>query len=151
MSWQKLRPQIRDLIAGISGIAQAKKFPTFKFDQYPAASVFMSENQSDYETTSENLRVYAFSVFVYYPTKGLDGESIDVAISALEGLVDTIIDTIDQEDLKDSTERTVGVDLPANSQFINIFATPSLWGEVPGEELVFSEIIVRVRISKDVS
>ena len=148
MSFQTIRPQIATLIDTIAEIQEVSSTPKLKFNGYPAAYVIPSDNESDYETTSENERVYAFLIRTFYETKvtGVGG-----AVSALEIIVDSVIDKIDQEDLKGSTTRTIGINMPAKYTFLSVFATPSFFAELSGEELVMAEIKVRVRVSVDIT
>lgn len=70
---------------------------------------------------------------------------------ALEEVVDSVIDKFDQEDLKGSTDRVIGIGLPANYMFINMFAHPNKWGELPQDQLIVAEVTVKVRLSIDIS
>lgn len=119
-----------------------------RFSGYPAVHVIPSENSGDYETTHENLRTYAFTVRCFYETKDT---SIEQAFLGLEQVVDKVIDAFDEEDLKGSDTRVVGINLPSNYMFINIWAVPGRWGELPDDQLLMAEITVRVRLSIDVS
>lgn len=148
MSWKIIRPQIATLLQSVSEIQEVSNVPKIRFDGYPAAYVVPSENDGDYETTKENIRNYAFIVRLFYETKQ---GGIGPAISALEGIVDSVLDAFDQEDLKGASTRTLGIGLPANYTYINVWASPSNWGELPDEQLVMAEIRVRVRISVDIS
>ncbi len=148
MSWQVVKPQIKTLLETITELQEVSLAPKLEFNGYPAAYVIPSDNEADYETNKENIRTYAFIVRVFYETKQ---GGISDALSALESLVDSILDKFDQEDLKGSSNRTVGLGLPSDYQFINIFAAPSTWGEVQGAELIMAEIKVRVRISIDIT
>lgn len=148
MSFTVLRPQIKTLLSNISTIQDTSSYPKVKFDGYPAASVEPSSNSADYETTTENVRTYAFIVRVFYETKNT---GIEDALVALDGVVDAVIDAFDQEDLKGSSDRTVGLSLPSGYTFLNIWANPSAWGTLPEEELIMAEINVRVRVSIDVT
>ena len=76
---------------------------------------------------------------------------IESGIESLEGIVDDVIDAFDQEYLKDSNSRTVGINLPSAYTYINVWASPSAWAEVEGQDLVMSEITVRIRISIDIT
>ena len=129
-------------------IQEVSNAPKIKFSGYPAAHIVPSDNESDYETTTENVRTYAFILRVFYETKQT---SLENAFSALEELVDSILDLFDQEDQKGASDRTVGVSLPARYTFLNIWATPSSWGEVPGEQLIMAQMSVKVRISVDIT
>ena len=148
MSWRVLRPQLKTLLETVTTIQEVAQVPRIKFNGYPAVHIIASENSGDYETNRENIRTYAFTVRAFYETKqsGLEG-----AITGLEEVVDSIIDIFDQEDQKGSSTRIVGMDLPSDYTFLNIFAVPGRWGELPEDELVMAEILVKVRISIDVS
>lgn len=148
MSFAILKPQIKTLLSNISVIQDTAAYPKVKFDGYPAASVEPSSNSADYETTTENIRTYAFIVRVFYETKNT---GIENALEALEEVVDDVIDAFDQEDLKTSSTRTVGIGLPSDYTFINVWANPSAWGTLPEEQLIMAEINVRVRVSIDVT
>lgn len=148
MSWLVLRPQIATVLQGISTIQEVASSPKVKFNGYPAAHVIPSDNSGDYETTTENVRTYSFIVRVFYDTKETD---IGTALTALEEVVDSVIDAFDQEDLKGTTNRTVGMSLPNNYTFLNIFACPGRYGELPEDQLLMAEIIVKVRISIDIT
>jgi len=148
VSWKILRPQLKTLLETISTIQEVARVPKIKFNGYPAAHIIPSENSGDYETNSENVRTYAFTVRAFYETKS---SGIESALSALEEVVDSIIDKFDQEDLKGSDTRIVGMNLPSGYTFLNIFASPNKWGEFPDDQLIMAEITVRVRISIDVT
>ncbi len=148
MSWLVLRPQIETLLKTVTTLQEVSRAPKIKFNGYPAAHIVPSENSGDYETTKENIRTYAFIIRVFYETKDTN---IEDALTALEEVVDTIIDKFDQQDLKGVTTRTVGIGLPADYMFINMFATPGRWGELPEDQLIMAEIGVKVRISVDIS
>lgn len=148
MSWKVLRPQIKALLDTVPGIQEVSQSPKIKFVGYPAVHIIASENSGDYETNKENIRTYAFIVRCFYETKST---TIENALLALEEIVDSIIDKFDQEDLKGSVTRLVGKNLPEKYMFLNIFASPNRWGELPEDQLLMAEIIVRVRISVDIS
>lgn len=148
MSWVVLRPQIATLLETVNTIQEVSKAPKIKFNGYPAAHVVPSENSGDYETTRENIRTYAFIIRIFYETKQT---SIENALVALEGVVDSVIDLFDQEDMKNSSTRTVGVNLPSKYTYINMFATPNKWGILSGDQLIMAEVLVKVRISVDIT
>ena len=148
MSWQVLRPQVKAVLDTISEIAEVSQAPKIRFNSYPAVHVVPSENSGDYETTKENERTYAFTVRAFYETKD---SGIENALLGLEEVVDNIIDAFDEQDLKGSDTRLIGINLPANYTYINLWAVPNRWGELPDDQLLMAEITVRVRISVDVS
>lgn len=148
MSFNTLRGQIKTLMDNVSGMQEFSGTPSHKFGGYPAGYVVPSDNEGDYETTSENVRTYAFRVRLFYETKTT---GVGNALDKLEGIVDTVLDTLDTEDLKSASSRTIGVNLPSGYTYLNIFAHPAVWGQVEGEDLIYVEIIVRVRVSIDVT
>lgn len=148
MSWATIRPQVVDVLETVSAIQEVAAYPKIKFDGYPAAYVVPSDNDGDYETTSENIRTYAFIVRIFYDTKA---SGVENAIASLEGIVDSVLDAFDQEDLKSSADRLLGISLPTNYTFINVWASPAEWSEIPGENLVMAEVRVGVRVSIDIT
>lgn len=148
MSFAKLRPQIGTLLGTVTGIQEVSNSPKIKFSGYPAAHIVPSDNESAYETTTENVRVYAFSVRLFYETKH---SGIETAMAALESIVDEVLDKIDQEDLKGSASRTIGKNLPTGYTFLNILAVPGAWGELEQENLIMTQLTVKVRVSIDIT
>lgn len=147
MSFTILRPQLKTLMQSVSKIQEVAGYPKLKFTGFPACYIVPSDNSSDYETTRENVRVYAFVLRFFYETKDT---GIENAILAMEDLLDTVLDTLDKEDLKDSLTRTLGINMPTGYTFLNILAHPSDWAEVPDENLIMAEVTVKVRISIDI-
>lgn len=147
MSWHVIRPQLSTLIGNLSEIQEVSSTPELNFNGYPAVHVVPSELESNYETNIENERIYAFLVRVFYETKNT---GVGQAIDNLEEAVDAIIDALDNED-KLTSGKTIGVGLPSNYFLIGIEATPGLWGELVGDQLVFAELRVRIKISYDAS
>lgn len=148
MSWQIIRPQVGALLATIPEIQEVVSYPKIKFGGYPAGYVVPSENEGDYETNKENIRTYAFIIRLFYETKQ---DGIENAIKALEGLLDSVLDKFDKEDLKGADTRTLGMDLPTGYTFLNVWASPSNWGELPDEQLIMAEVRVRIRVSIDIT
>jgi hypothetical protein len=147
MSFSVIRPQIKSLLQTVTKIQEVKGYPSLKFSGYPACYVIPSDNEADYETNRENQRVYAFIVRFFYETKN---SGVENALTAMEDLIDTILDTLDREDLKGSDTRTIGLSLPTGYTFLNIYAHPSKWGELLDENLLMSEVIIKVKVSIDV-
>lgn len=145
MAWRTLREQIAVLLDSIDSIQEVAATPSLEFNGYPAAYIVPSDSTSDYETTTENERAYAFLIRVFYETKDT---GLAAALARLEDVVDNVIDKVDDED-KLYTGRTIGLNLPAKYTFLAISAAPSVWGQLPSQNLVFAEIKVTVRISFD--
>ena len=148
MAFKILRPQIKTLLETVPLLHEVAKYPKIKFSGYPAAHVIASDNSADYETNKENIRTYAFLVRAFYETKNT---GVELAMDGLEEVVDALIDLFDMEDMKGSDTRKVGINLPTGYTYINIWATPGRWLELPEDQLIMAEISVRIRISRDVS
>src|SRR3990167_5601265 len=126
MSFKTLRPQIATLLAALQSggsniFQEVATTPKLLFSGYPSAHVVPSDNESDYETTTENERSYGFLVRCFYETKNT---TVALAMDYLEDVVDAVIDALDDEDLVQSG-RIIGADLPANYTYLAISAVPS--------------------------
>lgn len=148
MSWQTLRPQLKTILDNSALFVETASTPKLQFSGYPAAYVVQSDNEGDYETNKDNIRIYAFVIRMFYSTKSI---GVATGLTRLEETVDAIIDAIDQDSLKSSTSRVVGISMPAKYTWINTYATPSSFGEVEGQELVTAELKVRVKVSVDIT
>lgn len=152
--WANLRTQIQTLLQSMKDqsnnalFVEVSKAPKIRFSGYPSAHIMPSDAPGDYDTNVENVRTYSFTVRVFYETKVI---GIEKALEDLETLVDTVMDTFDEEDLKQGSARTVGINTPSNYNYINIFASTGKWGEYTDEELIMCEITVKVRFTIDVS
>ena len=105
----------------------------------------MSDNENEFETTSENQRIYAWKIRVFYETKD---SGVSGAIDALMPVVDDVMDKIDQEN--DAAVRTVGTSMPSRYTFINILATPGAWYTVEDGNVIYNEFTVRIKVSVSV-
>lgn len=148
MSWQTLRPQIKTLLTNSGLFQEVSGTPKIKFNGYPAVHVVKSDNESDYNTNKENERVYAFLVRIFYESKQV---GVATAEERLEETVDAIIDAIDQDAIKPSTTRVIGISLPSGYIFIDTIPVPSVFGEIESEQLVMAEIRVRIKIIRDIT
>jgi hypothetical protein len=148
MSFQTLRPQIKTLLENSGLFQQVSGTPIINFTGYPAAYVVQSDNSNDYNTNKDNVRVYAFIVRIFYSTKSL---GVDLAIQRLETIVDSIIDLIDEDSIKSSATRVIGVNMPNKYDWINTFAIPSSFGEVEGQQLVTAELKINIKVIIDIT
>ena len=57
----------------------------------------------------------------------------------------------DKDAYKDVSTRVVGQDMPEGYMWINTFASPSVFAQVDGEQLVMAEINVRIRVIFDIT
>jgi len=128
-------------------VNEVQRGPQMNFSGYPAINITPADNESGFETTTENMRVYTFDVTAFYETKDT---TLNGAINSLEEIVDGILNILDEEDLNSSN--TIGQSgLPATYTYLFMRANPSSWGKTEDEALVFAQIRVALAVSVDVS
>jgi len=114
----------------------------FKGD--PTAIIVPSSNESDYETTDENIRVYAFKIMLF--VKRTQPRSEDKAEEVMRDLVSSVIDNFDKDYM------LTGIEVPTGYTFINVFASPSSWGYSGAEnQYRICEINLKCRVSIDLN
>ena len=149
MSWATLSQQTFDLVDNNKtalGIQEVYRYPKFDFSGYPACTVTPSDNSNDYETTSENVRIYAWKVRIFYDTKAT---GIDASLQRLYPVIDDTMDQFDKED-EQASGQVLGVGMPAGYTYINNFATPGVWLSTENENIFYNEFTIRIRVSVDI-
>ena len=139
-TFETLRDFIVTKLQTITAIQQVQTDPNPDFTGYPATTVYPSNQESDYQNTAQNERIYAFIVAVFYETQKT---GIGDALAALYDLVDQIVDSFDQD------PTLTGIVLPTGKQIVDITPVTSEWGEVEDKELLKTDISLRIRISSD--
>ena len=109
MAFQALRNQVKVVLEGVSSIQEVRDYPSEAFGGYPAAMVVTTRNESEFQTTIENKRIYVFTIFLI---QLIEKKNERQARRIIEGVVDDVIDTFDQDQLLS------GVSLPANETMI---------------------------------
>lgn len=66
-----------------------------EFAKFPVAELIESRNESDYLSTKENMRVYAYEIYVYQGIEEAGG--VSQAYDNLRSVVDTILNTFDND------------------------------------------------------
>jgi hypothetical protein len=142
--WSEIITQLKSLLESTSVLQAVYIYEVEEFNEDPVATITPSDNSSDFNTTAENERVYAFTIRVFVNRtvlkSGIDTKSD--ADRILRNIVDKIINVLDKNfDLPNITN-------PVGYTFINLFATPSSWGYAGGRESEFraAEINVRARV-----
>jgi hypothetical protein len=116
------------------------------FKGQPAVVIVPSSNESSYESTNDNERIYAFNLFIFVSRTKYSGNPKSEADRVMRGLIDTILDDIDKNWTLDTVVQ------PTGYTFLNIFATPSSWGYANMEdEYRTATIEVKCRVSVDVT
>lgn len=146
--------KLRDILKANTKISIVYNFEASEFKGDPAAVITPSANESDYNTTQENIRVYAFSIRLF--VKRNQPRVPEDADRILRDLVSSVIDDFDKyytlsaTGTDGSTTPEGAIVCPAGYTFINIFATPSSWGYSGREdEYRVAEILLRCRVSVD--
>lgn len=114
----------------------------------PAALIVPSNTASDYSTSQDNKRVYAFTLLLLEKIEG--DSSLNNVYSSMRGIEDAVMDVLDLN----PTFSNVSLALPAGYAIIDSLATPSNWERVQdfnmGQFLV-AEVDIRVYIDRDLS
>ena len=146
--WSILIAKIKSIIDANTLIQESYSHEAEQFEGDPACTITSSENESDYNTTEENVRIYAFTIKLFVnrtiaPT-GTDPKA--EAERKLRNLVDSVLDDFD------ANYTLTGITNPAGYTFINLFALPSMFGYSGREdEFRAAEIKIRCRVSVDLS
>lgn len=137
--------KILDTLNDMGSFQETYGYEIEQFNGDPVAVVVPSSNESDYNTTQENVRIYAFKlrIFVNRDIKVRDKTTAD---RILRDLVSSTLDTFDKN------YTFTGLVVPTGYTFINVFALPSLWGYAGREdEYRVAEINIQCRVSVDLN
>lgn len=66
-----------------------------EFVDFPVAELVESGNEADYLSIKENMRVYPFEIYLYQEIEKAGG--VDEAYGILRSVVDTVLDTFDND------------------------------------------------------
>ena len=143
--WDLLSVAIKTILEANDLISNTYTYEASDISGTPIATLTPSANESDYATTVENTRVYAFMLRLYVDRKsGEDNEA--VAEEAMRELVDSVLDDLDKN------HRLNALGTKAGHTFLFLEAAPSLWGYAGREnEYRVAEIIVRSHVCIDVN
>lgn len=141
-AYTTIRDQIKTILDGVTKIQEVKDDPSAKFDGYPAAIIVPSDQESDYETESENMRIYSFDVHLL---QDIQEGGLSAALDALYDLADDVFDIFDQ----DSTIR--GLSLPARYTALDVEPVSAGWEEWSDGKLISVNLKIRVKVSVDIS
>lgn len=147
MSMQIINNSLRDKLIAITGIENVYDFAWVDFDGFPAATITPSGFESNFETNTENLRKYIYTVRLFYKTSMIDKptkkEKVQEGFRVMRGLIDTVVDGFDKD------ETLTGIQLPAGKTMVNIIPVPTTISFFPEEEIIVGEVNVEVNISFD--
>jgi len=135
--------KITSILSANELISATFNYEAQQFNEDPVAVVTPSGNESDYSTTKENERIYAFNLKLFVSRTDREPEQAD---RVLRNLVDSVLDDFDKD------YYFVGLTVPTGYTMINVFATPSNWGYAGREsEYRVSEVVIKCRVSVNVT
>lgn len=141
--FKTLKDKIRGILEANTLIQEVWDYEVEKFEGDPAVSLTPSYSDGDYETTEENVRVYAFNIRCYVNRTTRTKKKAD---EVLIEIVDSIIDDFDKN------YTLTGIVPPTGYTFINTFVLPSAWGYAGREsEYRYAELIIKCRVSVDLT
>ncbi len=144
--WNILSDYIKkNILETNTKIQSVYNYEATQFDGTPTATLTPSGNESDYVTTTENGRVYAFMLRLYVERKsGADDEYN--AEAAMRDLSDDVLDDLDKN------HRLSGLTAKTGYCFLFMEAAPSIWGYAGAENnFRIAEVIIRVHFDIDVN
>lgn len=142
--FDKLSTALVNVLSSLTKIQSFYNFEASEFEGFPALTLSPSANESDYSTTTENRRVYAFVVRLWVERKsGKDNER--TTESTMRDLVDTVLDRLDKN------HSFTGMTITAQTGYTPLFmsATPSSWG-YSGRENNMRVAQINIQIHVDV-
>ena len=141
--WKELNETIRAILQANTLIQEVFDWEVDKFNGGPAVTLTPSASESDYHTTTENSRIYAFLVRVFVDRttrKDQDTERI------MREMVDSITDDFDKN------YTLTGITNPPGYIMLMVEALPGSWGYVEREGVYrVAEIIIRCKVDVDVT
>ena len=133
MSFVSVIAAIKTILLTVPEIKEVHDHDKGKFAGYPAAVIFPTENKSDFETTTQNLREYAFTIRLHEPMEVVSGVTDhEKADRILRETVDNVITEFDNK-------------FTLNGAVNFCRATPSVWGYQTRESGVVR--VAEVRLS----
>ena len=113
--------KLKQILDNNNLITDVYSYENIQTDSDPFAVIIPSGNESEYNTTQENVRVYAFTIMLFVSRTIRSEKDAD---RVLINLVDSVIDDYD----KDYLLTGVGQPEKKGYTFLQTFAVPSSWG-----------------------
>lgn len=142
------RTLIYNELSEITKLAVVNKYPTLQPNGDPFANIRVSSTPSDYETRSENTRMYAFYVELFVSQKDRQASQAE---EAMDDLVDDVLDKFDQNSLFEDQQTYIDTNLDSRYTMLNIRATNGERFIIEEESLVGCLIRIQIPVSVDVS
>ena len=142
--FENLLQKIKTLLETNDLLQRVYDYETSESDGFPFATITPSANESDYASTTENRRTYAFNIRLFAERAGQT--SAGPADLAMRELVDSTLDLLDSNYTLSGTTAKTGYTVMFSR------ATPSIWGYAGGKmEYRVAEIKIQVIVLVDVN
>jgi len=143
--WDKVSKALKQILDDNALIGNVYNYEASELTGTPVATLTPSANENEYDSTTENLRTYAFLIRLYM-IRGSGATKEHRAESAMRELVDSVLDDLDKSHRLSDLESKTGY------CFILLTASPSIWGYSQREDTHrVAEIEVRAVFSVDVT
>lgn len=119
--FDKISNSLKAVFATLSGIQEIHDFESSELTGYPALTLTPASNESSFSTTTENRRIYAFTVRIYNE-RGSGKANEASCENTMRELVDSVLDAIDRR------HSSLEVDAQTGYTFLFMHASPSRWG-----------------------
>ncbi len=140
--WDELSAKLKTLILTVDKVQEAYDYEEANLAGTPAVSITASDNESDYATTTENQRIYAFDIRCF--VKRANPVSDRNAEIATRQLVDAVLNKLDKN------YQLSGIVNTSGHEFLFMRAAPSAWGYAGREdEYRVAEIKVKCHVYVD--
>lgn len=147
MSFQTLNANLVDLVTAITTISEVSASPKMQFDSYPAAFIAESGNESEFQSSQDHVRIYAFNVWLF---QEFDVTSVPDAYSILRGLVDTLIDKMDGQESPEGVNN-MATGLAAGKTLVSVLATPAQFVYDETAKMLAARVSVRCKVLVDLT
>lgn len=143
MGFISIEQAIKSKLQSISSIQEVADYPTEEFNGYPAVMIGAKKNESEFETTIENLRVYVYKMIVV--VKVADGTiSEKKARDVVLQTVDDILYAFDRD------QQLSSVQLASDETMV--ICQPALTDEIRNSPpYVSAEMEIKVKISINIT
>jgi len=140
--FQNIRNKIESKLEAMSSIQEVQAYPTMDFGGFPAAMVTSTRNDAEFETTTQNKRMYVFTVFLLQEIKT---KGVEQARKIIESVVDDVITDFDED------EDLTGISLGSNETLITSMPTLSNIYEEENGRYIVGEMEIRIVVSVSVT
>ncbi|HLB57765.1 MAG TPA: hypothetical protein VJL60_03015 [Gammaproteobacteria bacterium] len=141
--WTQLNEKLKTILEANTKIQEVYDWEKEQFNGDPVATLSAASNESNYATTSENVRVYSFSIKLFVNRNNRTDQDSE---RIMRELVDTVVDDLDKN------YTLTGINNPAGKTLLFIEAIPSAWGYVELDGIYrMAEIIVKAHINIDLN